>query len=120
MMYRRFRFGVLAAQTLSRNEWVEKARRIEELGYAILLMPDRLLGPVLSPIPALAVAAAATHSLRLGTYVLPAGWRNPVLMARECATLDFLSGGRFEPGLGAGFGVEDNRRAGFPNEGPGA
>jgi probable F420-dependent oxidoreductase len=116
----RFRFGVVAAQASSGEEWIEKARRIEELGYATLLMPDRLLGPVLSPIPALAIAAAATRYLRLGTFVLPAGWRNPVLLARECATLDFLSGGRFEPGLGAGLGDEDSRRAGFADEGPGA
>src|SRR5215213_9895136 len=120
MTHRRFRFGVVAAQAQSGDEWIEKARRIEELGYATLLMPDRLLGPVFSPIPALAVAAAATRSLRLGTFVLPAGWRNPVLLARECATLDFLSGGRFEPGLGAGLGEEDSRRAGFPDEGSGA
>jgi probable F420-dependent oxidoreductase len=120
MTHRRFRFGVVAAQAPSGDEWVEKARRIEELGYTTLLMPDRLLGPVFSPIPALAVAAATTRSLHLGTFVLPAGWRNPVLLARECATLDFLSGGRFEPGLGAGLGEEDSRRAGFPDEGPGA
>jgi probable F420-dependent oxidoreductase len=120
MTKRRFRFGVVAAQSSSGEEWIEKARRIEELGYATLLMPDRLLGPVLSPVPALAVAAAATRSLHLGTFVLPAGWRNPVLLARECATLDFLSGGRFEPGLGAGLGDEDSRRAGFPDEAPGA
>jgi probable F420-dependent oxidoreductase len=118
MMQRRFRFGVVAAQAQSGVQWIEKARRIEELGYATLLMPDRLLGPVFSPIPALAVAAAATRSLRIGTFVLPAGWRNPVLLARECVTLDFLSGGRFEPGLGAGLGAEDSRRAGFPDEGP--
>ena len=120
MTHRRFRFGVVAAQAPSGDEWIEKARRIEELGYVTLLMPDRLLGPVFSPIPALAVAAAATNSLRVGTFVLPAGWRNPVLLARECATLDFLSGGRFEPGLGAGLGEEDSRRAGFLDEGPGA
>jgi probable F420-dependent oxidoreductase len=120
MVNRRFRFGVVAAQASSGKEWIEKARRIEELGYATLLMPDRLVGLVLSPVPALAVAAAATRSLRLGTFVLPAGWRNPALLARECATLDFLSGGRFEPGLGAGLGDADSRRAGFPDEGPGA
>src|SRR5919199_968341 len=120
MTHRRFRFGVVAAQAQSGDQWIEKAHRIEELGYVTLLMPDRLLGPVFSPIPALAVAAAATRSLRVGTFVLPAGWRNPVLPARECATLDFLSGGRFEPGLGAGFGDEDTLRAGFPDEGPGA
>ena len=120
MTQRRFRFGVVASQAQSGDQWIEKARRIEELGYDTLLMPDRLLGPVFSPIPALAIAAAATHSLHVGTFVLPASWRNPVLLARECATLDFLSGGRFEPGLGAGLGAEDSRRAGFPDEGPGA
>src|ERR687885_2711567 len=120
MTHREFRFGVVAAQASSGEEWIEKTRRIEEFGYATLLMPDRLLGPVLSPIPALAIAATITRSLRLGTFVLPAGWRNPVLLARECATLDFLSGGRFEPGLGAGLGEEDSRRAGFPDEGSGA
>ena len=120
MTQRRFRFGVVASQAQSGDQWIEKARRIEELGYATLLMPDRLLGPVFSPIPALAIAAAATHSLHVGTFVLPASWRNPILLARECATLDFLSGGRFEPGLGAGLGAEDSRRAGFPDEGPGA
>jgi probable F420-dependent oxidoreductase len=120
MTQRRFRFGVVTAQAPSGDQWIEKARRIEELGYVTLLMPDRLLGPVFSPMPALAVAAAVTCSLHVGTFVLPAGWRNPVLLARECATLDFLSGGRFEPGLGAGLGAEDSRRAGFPDEGPGA
>jgi probable F420-dependent oxidoreductase len=120
MRHRRFRFGVVAAQAESGEHWIKKAHRIEELGYATLLMPDRLLGPILAPLPALAVAAAATRSLRVGTFVLPASWRNPVLLARECATLDFLTGGRFEPGLGAGLGGEDSRRAGFLDEGSGA
>lgn len=113
-----FRFGVVAAQAQSGDEWLAKARRIEQLGYATLLMPDRL-GPLLSPLPALAMAAAATRTLRVGTYVLVSGWRNPVLMAKECATLDFLSGGRFELGLGAGTGENDFRQAGIPFERPG-
>jgi probable F420-dependent oxidoreductase len=120
MTYRSFRFGVVVAQAHSGEAWTRKARRVEELGYATLLMPDRLLGPLLSPLPALAAAAAATTSIRLGTFVLAAGWRNPVLLARECATLDFLSDGRFELGLGAGVGGEDAVRAGFPQEQPGA
>jgi probable F420-dependent oxidoreductase len=89
------------------------------LGYATLLTPDRL-GPLLSPIPALAAAAAVTRTLRLGTYVLAAGWRNPAVLARECATLDLLSGGRFELGLGSGVGGEDARRAGLPDDPPAA
>ncbi|MBV9453259.1 MAG: LLM class flavin-dependent oxidoreductase [Rubrobacter sp.] len=73
MRHRRFRFGVVAAQAQSGDQWIEKVHRIQELGYVTLLIPDRLLGPVLSPLPALAVAAAATRSLRVGTFVLPAG-----------------------------------------------
>lgn len=118
-MYRRFRFGVVAAHAPSGEEWRALARRAEQLGYVTLLVPDRLAGPLLSPIPALIAAAAATNSIRLGTFVLAAGWRNPVLLARECATLDFLSGGRFELGLGAGVGGEDARQAGFPPDRPG-
>src|SRR6185436_7008859 len=87
----------------------------EALGYTTMLVPDTL-GPTLAPLPALAVAAGATRSLRLGTFVLANDFRNPVLVARECAALDFLSGGRFELGLGAGRpGAEqDNRALGIP------
>jgi probable F420-dependent oxidoreductase len=98
---RPFRFGVVAAQARSGDEWAAKARRAEALGYSTFLIPDTL-GPTLAPLPALAVAAAATRTLRVGTYVLANDYRNPALLARECATLDFLSGGRFELGLGAG------------------
>ena len=119
MPHRPFRFGVVAAQAPSGDAWLATVRRVEELGYATLLTPDRL-GPLLSPIPALAAAAAATRTLRLGTYVLAAGWRNPAVLARECATLDLLSGGRFELGLGSGVGGEDARRAGLPDDPPGA
>lgn len=119
MTRRPFRFGVVAARARSGDEWSAKARRVEQLGYATLLVPDRL-GPLLSPMPALAVAAAATRSLRVGAFVLVSSWRNPVLLARECATLDFLSGGRFELGLGAGVAEEDFRQAGLPFDRPGA
>lgn len=119
MRRHQFRFGVVTGRARSGEEWLAKARRVEQLGYATLLTPDRL-GPLLSPIPSLAAAAAATRSLRLGTFVLVSGFRNPTLMARECATLDFLSGGRFELGLGAGVDDDDFRRAGLPVERPGA
>jgi probable F420-dependent oxidoreductase len=110
-----FRFGIVAAQARSGDDWMAKARRAEALGYATMLMPDTL-GATLSPLPALAVAVAATQSLRVGTYVLANDFRNPLLVARECATLDFLSGGRFELGIGVGRpGVEDdNRMLGMP------
>jgi probable F420-dependent oxidoreductase len=112
---RSFRFGVVTARAASGEEWVERARRIEAIGYDILVMPDGL-GETLSPIPALGVLAGATRTLRLGTFVVHNDLRNPVLLAREAATLDFLSGGRFELGLGAGRpdAVNDNRKMGIP------
>ncbi len=101
MSDRPFRFGVVAAQAGSGDEWVAKARRVEALGYGTLVVPDTLQHS-LAPLPALAIAAAATTSLRVGTYVLANDYRNPVLLAKETATLDRLTGGRFELGLGAG------------------
>ena len=96
-----FRFGVVSAFARSGEEWAEAARRIESLGYATLVIPDNLRY-TLAPVPALAAAAAATRTLRVGPYVLANDFRNPVLLAKDVATLDFLSGGRFELGLGAG------------------
>jgi len=115
MSKRPFRFGVVTGQSRSAEEWIAKARRAESLGFSSFLIPDTL-GQTFAPLPALAVAAAATHSIHLGTYVLANDYRNPVLVARECATLDFLSGGRFELGLGAGRpGVEEDcRKLGIP------
>ena len=113
----RFDFGVVAAHARSGDEWAEKARWAEALGYATLVMPDTL-GPTLSPLPALAMAAAVTRSLRLGTYVLANDLRNPVLLAHECATLDLLSDGRLEIGLGVGrpSATGDYRMLGLPFE----
>jgi probable F420-dependent oxidoreductase len=112
-----FRFGVVAAQAPSGDAWTTMARRAEELGFSTFLIPDTL-GPTLAPIPALTAAAVATSTIRIGSYVFANDLRNPVLLARECATLDFLSGGRFELGLGAGRpGAEtDNRKLGISFE----
>ena len=114
---RPFRFGVVAAQASSAEEWLARGRRAEELGYATLVAPDTA-GATLSPIPALGVLAGATRTLRLGTYVLANDYRNPVLLARELATLDVLSGGRLEAGMGAGRpgADQDYRRLGIPYE----
>src|SRR3989441_11469436 len=112
-MYRPFRFGVVIANALSRTAFVTLARRAEELGYTTLLMPDRTITG-LAPLTALAVAAEATTSLRIGSYVFCNEYRHPVLLAREAATLDLLSGGRFELGLGAGVGPSEFQRIGIP------
>ena len=108
-----FRFGVVAAMARTGEEWLSKARRVESLGYATLVMPDGLKYS-LAPLPALAAAATATRTLRVGTYVIANDFRNPVLLAKEAATVDLLSGGRFELGIGAGRpGAEaDNRMLG--------
>jgi probable F420-dependent oxidoreductase len=110
-----FRFGVVAAQARSGSAWLETARRIEDLGYTSLVMPDTLQY-TLAPFPALAAVAAVTRSLRLGTYVLANDLRHPVMLAKEAVTLDFLSGGRLELGIGAGrpMAAADNAMLGLP------
>jgi probable F420-dependent oxidoreductase len=113
-MHRPFRFGVVTAYAPSRTAWIATAHRVEELGYAALLMPDRPSIGGLAPLTALAVAAGATTSLRIGSYVFCNEYRHPVLLAREAATLDLLSEGRFELGLGAGVGPSEFQQLGVP------
>ena len=98
---RPFRFGVGIWQVNSRAELAEKARKVEALGYDTLNFPDHLTDRI-APIPAVVSAAEATSRLRIGTNVLNNDLRHPVLVAREAATLDLLSDGRFQLGLGAG------------------
>jgi probable F420-dependent oxidoreductase len=107
-----FRFGINARDARSRAEWQDKARRIEALGYSILLVPDHLAA-MLSTIPAVVSAADATASLRIGTNVLNNDLRHPVLLAREAATIDMLTDGRLELGLGAGYVRAEYDQAGL-------
>ncbi|MBB4736665.1 alkanesulfonate monooxygenase SsuD/methylene tetrahydromethanopterin reductase-like flavin-dependent oxidoreductase (luciferase family) [Actinoplanes octamycinicus] len=100
MTERAFRFGVIAGQARTGAEWAATAHRAEELGYDILLLPDTLF--TLSPFPALAAAAAATSSLRVGTYVLNSPNRTPAHVAWETRSLQTISDGRFELGVGGG------------------
>ncbi len=119
-MTRPFRFGVTAGYAPSRAAWVGIARRAEELGYSTLLIPDRTSVGILAPMPALAVAASATTTLRVGSYVFCNGYRHPVLLAREAATLDLLTDGRFELGLGSGVSPGEFEQMGIPFAGAGA
>jgi probable F420-dependent oxidoreductase len=96
-----FRFGVNVARAGSRAEWVEKARKIEGLGYDVLTVPDHL-ADFFAPMAAALSAAEATKHLRVGTNVLNNDLRHPVLVAREAATVDLLTDGRLQLGLGAG------------------
>lgn len=112
-MTRRFRFSVQANVPPVGLDWPAFARRIEALGYGGLVMADHVIGDGLSPFPALAAAAAATTTLRLGTLVLDNDFRNPLLLAREAATVDVISNGRLELGIGAGWNDRDNHSLGI-------
>jgi probable F420-dependent oxidoreductase len=110
---RRFRFGIQLASAGSAAEWAELAREAEDLGYSTLFIPDHF-GDQLAPGPALSAAASATTALRVGTLVLDNDYRHPVVTAKEMATLDVLSGGRLELGLGAGWMASDYDQSGIP------
>jgi probable F420-dependent oxidoreductase len=105
-------FGVNIRGARSRQEFLRFVRRAEKLGYDVLAAPDHLGG--LSPFAALAAAAATSERMRLRTYVLNAGFWNPALLAREVSTLDMLSDGRVELGLGAGHMRSEHDDAGLP------
>jgi probable F420-dependent oxidoreductase len=111
--FRPFRFGVLVPSAPSKEDWIAKARRVEALGYSTLLMPDHFSG-YFAPIPALLTAAQATSSLRVGSFVMDNDFHHPTVLAKECATLDLLSGGRLELGLGAGWMTSDYEQTGIP------
>jgi probable F420-dependent oxidoreductase len=106
MTTRPFRFGVQASSAGGADGWVDLARRCEELGYATLTMPDHY-DDQLAPIPALMAAAAATSTLRVGALVLDNDYKHPAVLAKELATIDVLSGGRLDIGLGAGWMESD-------------
>ena len=107
-----YRFGVNVGPSRSRAEWAQKARKLEDLGYATLTVPDHL-SRFFAPMPALISAAEATKNLRVGTNVLNNDFRHPVLVAREAATVDLLTDGRLELGLGAGHMQSEYNQAGL-------
>jgi probable F420-dependent oxidoreductase len=111
-MTRDFRFGMSLRDTSSAAKVRDAARLAEDLGYHVLLVPDHLGAP--APVPVLATAAAATEKLRIGTFVLNAGFYKPALLARDVQALHELSGGRFEVGLGAGYVREEFDAAELP------
>lgn len=114
---RPFRFGVQLDTAADGAEWRALAREAEELGYSTLLLPDHF-GDQLAPMLALTAAAEATTELRLGPLVLDNDYKHPVVTAKEAATLDLLSGGRLELGLGAGWMNTDYEQSGIPMDPP--
>jgi probable F420-dependent oxidoreductase len=105
-------FGVNVHSAGSAAEFRGLVARIDELGYDVLAAPDHL--GAMGPFTLLAAAAMVSIRLRLRTYVLNAGFWNPALLAREVATLDLLSSGRAELGLGAGHTKSEHDDAGLP------
>jgi probable F420-dependent oxidoreductase len=100
------------------KEWREKARQVESLGYSTLFLPDHF-GDQISPIAGLMAAADATTTLRIGSHVFDNDYRHPVVLAKEAATLDLLSDGRLDFGLGAGWLASDYEQTGIPYDPPG-
>ncbi|MEE3327304.1 MAG: TIGR03621 family F420-dependent LLM class oxidoreductase [Myxococcota bacterium] len=127
---RPFRFAVQSYATDSPEEWRDRARRAEELGYSALHLADHFIGagealdaanhPIqnIASVPAMAVAAEATRTLRVGCRVFCIDYREPAILAKEACTLDFFSGGRLELGLGAGWLRSEYEAVGIPFDKP--
>jgi probable F420-dependent oxidoreductase len=116
---RKFRFGVQISGASSAHEWRDKAHKIEALGYSTLYMPDHFIDTEHAPMVGIAIAAEATERLRVGTLVLGNDFKHPVVVAKEFATLDALSDGRVEAGIGAGWQRTDYDAVGLPYDPPG-
>jgi probable F420-dependent oxidoreductase len=120
---RAFRFGVINEHMQSREEWVTAARRTEDLGYATFLIRDHFIqepfGYQFAPLAALMTAANVTKTLRVGSLVFDNDYRHPLLLAKEAATLDLLSDGRFELGIGAGWLRSEYEQVGLAFDAPG-
>lgn len=113
-----FRFGVQLSGPADAAGWADQARRVESLGYSSITMPDHFTDQ-LAPMPAMAVVAAVTSTVRIGALVYDNDYKHPAVLAKELATLDVLSGGRVEIGLGAGWMESDYRAVGIPYDRPG-
>lgn len=120
---RPIRFGVIADVASTKDDLIGLARRVETLGFSTLLLRDHVVakpfGHQLGPLAAMAVVAMATTRLRIGTMVISNDFRPPVQLAKEIATLDVISGGRIELGLGAGFLRAEYAPLGIPFDPPG-
>jgi probable F420-dependent oxidoreductase len=120
---RPYRFGVINEQVLPAERWIAHVRRVEAEGYSTFLIRDHFVpdyfGDQLAPIAALMAAAGATRTLRVGSLVFDNDYRHPALLAKEAATIDLLSGGRLELGLGAGWLRAEYEQAGMPFDPPG-
>jgi probable F420-dependent oxidoreductase len=125
-----FRFAVQATNAAGGREWRDTVRKVEDLGYSTLFLADHYLGPGpaqkvartprqdLAPISAMAAAAAVTESLRIGCRVFCIDYHVPAVLAKEAATLDLLSDGRLELGIGAGWSETEYNAMGLTFDRP--
>lgn len=130
-MSKPFRFGVQSFSAASGEEWGERARKAEELGYSAFHLADHIIGEgpaltrsnhplqTLAAVPAMAYAAAVTSSIKIGCRVFCVDYHNPVVLVKEAMTLDVLSGGRLELGLGAGWLKDEYGAIGLEMDSPG-
>jgi probable F420-dependent oxidoreductase len=109
---RPFRFGVQLTASPTGADWAEQARRIEGHGYDIATMPDHF-DKQFAPVPGLQAILSATTTLRASALVFDNDYKHPLVLAKELATMDVLSGGRVEIGLGAGWMIADYEQAGM-------
>ena len=126
-----FRFAVQATNASGAREWRDTARKVQDLGYSTLFLADHYLGPGpaqraartprqdLAPIAAMATAAAVTETLRIGCRVFCIDYHVPAVLAKEAATLDLLSDGRLELGIGAGWSGDEYAAMGLAFDRPG-
>ena len=118
-MSHKFRFGVQVSEGTSASGWRDDARRMEDLGYSTLYMPDHFVDCRLAPMPAMAIAAAHTTTLRVGALVFDNDYKHPAILAKEMATIDELTDGRCELGIGAGWMKTDYDALGIPYDSAG-
>ena len=118
MTLRPFRFGIQASNAPTRAEWVSLAQRAEGNGFSCLTMPDHF-GDQLAPVPAMMSAADATTDLRVCALVFDNDYKHPAVLAKELATMDLLSDGRVEIGIGAGWMITDYEQLGMTYDSPG-
>lgn len=113
-MGQRLKFSVQIPMASDLAEWTDKVRRADDAGFYSVSVPDHLGPslPQLAPLIALAAAASVTERLRLAVTVLDNDFRHPVMLAKEIATLDLLSSGRVDMGMGAGWLEEDYTKTG--------
>src|SRR5258705_686134 len=112
-----FRFGVEVHGPVDGRTWADTVRELEALGYSTLFVPDHF-DEGFGPIAAMAAAAAVTTTLKVGSLVFDCDYRHPAVLARELASIDLLSEGRLEVGLGAGWKKLDYDRSGIAMEAP--